>query len=172
MAFKIPGVAESLSGVPELWDANLHRPYIDGVVVTSTAADLNLSAGLVAGAITTGAVKYFDKEVTCAQGTAVVTAICTIPIGSIILDIFTYCTEAFDGATTKTFEVGVSGNTDKYIDPLDCPVTLAGVMDIFIGTNQDQKTAESLSAAVIIQSVHTNTTTATAGKIRGRVIYC
>ena len=144
----------------------------NGVVISSTPADLNLVAGFVAGAVTSGLARYYEVEITCANGTDVVVPIVVIPAGSIILEVTTRCTEAFDGATTTTFEVGVSGNTDKYIDPSDCPVTLAGVMSIGEGTNQDQKTTEALGASMTIQAVYTNTATATKGKMVVKVVYC
>lgn len=173
MAYDIPGVGKSLNDV-----VTLTHPKLDGVLkinsvdLTSVAADLNLVAGLVAAAITTGFAKYFEKEVDCSIGaTATVVAIVTVPAGSIILDVLTYCTEAFNGATLHTFEVGISGNTDKYIDPVDCPHTLAGVMSMMTGTNQDQKTAEPIGAAMVIQAVWTNTGSVTAGKMKVKVIY-
>jgi hypothetical protein len=41
MAYTIPNIGSSLQGVVDLTDPNLHRPYIDGVVVSVTAAQLN-----------------------------------------------------------------------------------------------------------------------------------
>lgn len=145
---------------------------VNSVLMTSTPADINLVAGLAAGAITTGLTQYFEKEITCANGTATETAIVTIPKGSIILEVMTLCTEAFNGDTTKTFKVGLTGNTDKYIDDVDCPVTLDGVMGMVMGTNQDQKTPEPCGAAMAIVATHTNTATATAGKMKVKVVYC
>ena len=169
MAYKIPGLGESLDGVPQLWDTQLKgTTTVTGTLVVGGAS---FTVGTSDGSITTGNVKYFDKEVTCSNGTAVETAIATITAGSIILDVMTICTEAFNGGTTKTFKVGLHANTDKYIDDVDCPVTLAGVMDIFIGTNQDQKTAEPLSADMIIVSTHTNSAGATTGKVKVRIVY-
>ena len=144
---------------------------IDEVAITATPADLNLIAGLAAPAITTGMVKYFEKEITCSVGIAQTGAIVTVPLGAVILDVMTHCTVAFNGDTTTTFEVGLAANTDKYIDPVDCPVTLNGVMNIPIGTNQDQKTTEVLGAAMAIIYTYTNTAKATAGKMKVKVIY-
>jgi len=179
MAFKIPGIADSLQGVCEFWDTVFHNVtnikdtfQIEGVTVTAKAADLNLVAGLAVGAITSGAVKYFETEVTCANGTAVETAIVTIPKGSDILDIMTTCTEAFNGGSTKTFQVGLTANKDKYIDDVDCPVTLDGVMSMMSGTNQDQKKPEPLGSAMAIVSTHTNSAGATTGKMKVKVVYC
>lgn len=186
MAFKLPGLTELLQGIPEFWDAILRHKTrvidtldfesgstlkIEGVQVTSKAADLNLVAGLAVGAITSGLVKYFEKEISCPNGTAQTGAVVTVPAGSIILEVMTTCTEAFNGGTTKTFEVGVTANTDKYIDPVDCPVTLNGVMCLVGGTNNDQKIAEATGAAIPIIYTYTNTATATAGKMKVKVIY-
>jgi hypothetical protein len=180
MGIKIPGLVDNPNVVPEFTDALLRgttdlRGYlkVNEVLMTSTPEDINLLAGLVVGAITSGLVKYFEKEVDCSGGgTAQTTAICTIPIGSIILEVMTRCTEAFDGDATQTFEVGLAANTDKYIDPVDCPVTLAGVMAMEMGTNNDQKVKEPLGAAMALIAKWTNTANATAGKMNVKVVYC
>jgi hypothetical protein len=188
MAYKIPGLTQDIKdGVVELWDLILRNKtrvidsvdfesgstlLIEGTTVTAKAADLNLVAGLITGAITSGVVKYFEKGITCANGTAQTGAIVTIPQGAIILEVMTICTEAFNGNATKTFEVGITGNTDKYIDPVDCPVTLAGVMAMEIGTNNDQKLKEPLGAAMALIYTYTNTAAATTGKMKVKVVYC
>lgn len=104
-------------------------------------------------------------------GTATETAVLTVPAGSIILNVMTHCTAALDGDTTKTVEVGLTANTDKYIDPIDAPVTLNGFMDIQAGTNQDQKGAEFCAAAQAIVATWTNTANATAGAVDVYVMY-
>ena len=172
-------IKDKVDGVTELTDVSLKgQLWRDNVAMTATSADLNTIAGVaLAGttpvALATGysVAKVFDKEVTCSNGTAVETAICTVPKGSLILDVMAWCTEAFNGAVTKTFQVGLTGNTDKYIDNADMAVTLDAVLDIFTGTNQDQKTAEPCGTAMAIVSTHTNTTGATAGKMKVKVIY-
>jgi hypothetical protein len=144
----------------------------DSTAINAISADLNLIAGMAAAGITL--VKCLTKTVSCTTGTAVVTSIGIIPVGSVILSVSTLCTVALNGATTTTFEVGIAGNTDKYIDPVDCPVTLAGVWDMSIAAgSNDQKLLEVLPAALTLQSVHTNTTHAGAvlGTIVVKVIY-
>jgi hypothetical protein len=142
-----------------------------GVTLTSVPADLNLLSGYIATGFTP--VKCLSVLVDCSgAGTAQTATIGIIPAGSLILDVMTYCTEAFNSGSAHTFEVGIGGNTDKYIDPSDCPHTLAGVMDIFIGTNQDQKTMEAVTAALTLIATWTNTAAATAGKMLVKVIYC
>ena len=143
---------------------------IAGTAISSVANDLNLLSGLVAAS--KGIVKVYEEEVDCSGGgSAQSEALVTLPAGSVLLEIVTTCTEAFDGDTTKTFEVGISGNTDKYIDPVDCPVTLAGTMSMAGGTNNDQKSAEGLNAETAVVATWTNTASASAGKVKVRVVY-
>lgn len=142
---------------------------INVVGVTSDKDDLNLlsAQALVATAV----VKVYEEEVDCSGGGSAQTeALITLPLGSVIIEIATVCTEAFDGDTTKTFEVGITGNTDKYIDPVDCPVTLNGVMYMFGGTNNDQQNPECV-ASTPLKATWTNDANATAGKMKVRVVY-
>ena len=93
------------------------------------------------------------------------TVTCTlIPADSILLNVVAYVTTTFNGDTTQTIEVGIVGNTDKYIDPSDLdPAAAPGQMDIQAGTNQDQKGQEYCVAATQLICTYTNTTSATAG---------
>ena len=179
MGYDIPGVRADPNAIVSLTAPILKGVVdirgsisVDEVVQTATPADVNLIAGLAAGAITTGLVKYWESELTIPNGTAQTTALFTVPKGSILLNVMTLCTEAFNGDTTKTFEVGVTGNTDKYIDPVDCVVTVDGVMSMTTGTNNDQKLAEPLGAATALIATWTNTATATTGKMKVKVVYC
>ena len=139
--------------------------------VTAVPADLNLVSGLVAAGV--GLVKVATVTVDCSEGgTAETEDIVTLPAGTVILELTTYCSEAFDGDTTKSFEVGIEGNTDKYIDPVDCPVTLDGVMSMMAGTNNDQKVPEVLAAETAIIATWTNTAEMTKGTVVVKVIYC
>ena len=134
--------------------------------VTSTGAELNLLDGK------TGLVNVYEETVDCsAGGTAETKALVTLPAGSIILEVVTLCTVAFDGGTTKTFEVGVAANTDKYIDPVDCAVTLNGFQTMEEGTNNDQKVVEVAAAETAIIATWTNTAEATAGEVKVRIVY-
>jgi len=140
------------------------------VGVTSTKDDINLLSGLVAAS--KGLMKVYEEEVDCTGGgTGETQDLVTLPAGSVILEIMTWCTEAFDGDTTKTFEVGIAANTDKYIDPDDCPVTLNGIMSMAGGTNNDQKVPETVAASTPLIATWTNTANMTAGKMKVRVIY-
>lgn len=143
----------------------------NGVALDADIVDLNLLNGYSAASLEPA--KVFSKEVDCSGGgTAKTTAICTVPAGSILLNVMTLCTEAFDGDATTTFEVGITDNTDKYIDPVDCPVTLAGVLLMTTGTNNDQKVPEALATDTPIIATWTNTANMTEGKVTVKVVYC
>ena len=119
-----------------------------------------------------GTVQVIETAVDCsAGGTAQTAAIGTVPAGSVLLDIVGLTDTAFNGNTTKTFEVGITGNTDKYLDPADFAVTLNAQLDMYGGTNNDQKYPEYLAAATPIIATWTNTAAATAGQVTVRVIY-
>jgi hypothetical protein len=160
MGYDLPRLGKDLDAIPILID-----PILKGTI--------NVQGTMSVGGVSFTQVKCLEVNVDCsAGGTAQTTAIGTVPIGSIILEVLTYCTQAFDGDATTTFSVGVTGNTNKYIDPVDCPVTLAGVMCLAAGTNNDQKVAEPLGAAMAIIATWTNTANATAGKVTVKVVYC
>ena len=170
MGYDFPNLGKDQEAIPTLTNPKLNGTIvINGVTVTATPAELNLVAGIISGGYTL--LKYVELEIVCANGIAQTGAVATIPKGAVIMDVMTWCTQAFNGGTTKTFEVGIAANTDKYIDPVDCPVTLDGVMDIFIGTNQDQKTAEPLGADMPVTYKYTNSAGATTGKMKVRIAY-
>ena len=79
-----------------------------------------------------------------AGGSAQTTAITTVPAGAILLNVTATVVESFDGDTTTTLEVGVSGNIDKYIDTVDFdPEAAVGTVKASLGgTTNDQKVAE------------------------------
>jgi hypothetical protein len=168
MGFNLPGLGKSNEGRPELTNAILSgTTEVSGkILVNETTTPEDLSSGVRT------LPKVFIKEVDCsAGGTAQTATLFTPPAGSTILEVETFCTQAFNGNATKTFEVGVNGNTDKYIDPVDCVVTLAGIMWLQGGTNNDQKKPEAIGTAVALIATWTNTAAATAGKMRVKVIY-
>ena len=119
-------------------------------------------------------IKRIDVTLDCsADETAEALAVGTVPIGSVILGVVATVVTAFDG-TTDTFEVGITGNTDKYIDPLDLDTDGAVGTTIFsaTGTNNDQKVLEYATAAIPIIATYTNTGgTVTAGSVRVQVLY-
>lgn len=107
-----------------------------------------------------------------AGGTATTTAIGTVPAGSILLDVVGYVDTAFDGNTTTTAEVGITGNIDKYIDTVDFDASTKDTqLAMTGGTNNDQKSTEYLGTATPIICTWTNSASATAGQITVRVVY-
>lgn len=119
-------------------------------------------------------VKRIDTLVTALPGgTAQTTAVGTVPAGSVILGVVATVVDPFDG-TTDTLEVGITGNTDKYIDPVDLDTDGVAGTTIFsaTGTNNDQKVLEYATAAIPVIATWTNTGgTVTAGSVRVQVIY-
>lgn len=114
----------------------------------------------------------YTEIVNCSGGGVAQTeALTTLGAGSVIQEIVCNVTETFDGNAVKTFEVGIVGNTDKYIDPVDCPVTSGQVMTMTGGTNNDQKTPEALAAGTALIATWTNNAAATAGRVIVTIIY-
>lgn len=111
-------------------------------------------------------------EVDASAGGSAQTVDCTlVPGGSILLLVMSFCHEAYDGDTTHTLEVGVSGNTDKYLDPVDVPDTAEGQACHIGGTNNDQTTPEILNEDTQLIATWNNTANATAGKHWVLVVY-
>lgn len=119
-------------------------------------------------------IKRIDTLVTALPaGTAQTTAVGTVPAGSVILGVVATVVDPFDG-TSDTLEVGITGNTDKYIDPLDLDTDGVAGTTVFsaTGTNNDQKVLEYATAAIPIIATWTNTGgTVTAGSVRVQVLY-
>jgi len=96
----------------------------------------------------------------------------TVPAGGIIHSIVVHAEVVFNSGGTKSFEVGVSGTTNKYIDPRDfLPGTTNNVAYMIGGTNNTQKTAEFCVAATPIIATWTNTAAASAGRAVVYVTY-
>lgn len=139
---------------------------INGTEVTAEASELNLLDGK------SKLITVAQVEVDCsAGGSAQTQVLATLPAGSILLNVIALVTETFDGATTKTFEVGVTANVDKYIDTADLGVTKGTIVDAISGTNNDQKVIEAIGTATEIKAFWTNTTGATAGKVQVTILY-
>lgn len=94
----------------------------------------------------------------------------TLLNGTTIHEISAVCTVALNG-TSPTFEVGITGNTDKYIDPSDIVVSGLGRATMISGTNNDQKKTEILSADTGIIATWTNGSGATTGTVVVRITY-
>lgn len=108
-----------------------------------------------------------------AGGTATETAIVTVPADSIIMAVYAEVITPMDGDTTTTFEVGLTGNIDQYVDTVDFdPSAAAGTQACSLGgTTNDNKVAEWVAAATAIVATWTNTANMTAGSIRVTVVY-
>lgn len=102
------------------------------------------------------------------------TANCTlIPANSILLDVVAVIAEAFNGDTTTTLEVGVSGNVDKYVDTADFdPSGSVGTAQAMTGGgSNDQGTTEFVAAETQVIATWTNTASADEGIVDVYVIY-
>lgn len=105
-------------------------------------------------------------------GTAQTTSIGTIPAKSLLLGVQARVTTAFDGDTTRTFEVGVSGNIDAYIDTVDFspdPVNTDG--SNIGGVSNDVQAAQWIDDATEVIATWTNDASATAGVVEVSLIY-
>ena len=120
-----------------------------------------------------GTAQVIEKNVDCSANTAgATTAIGTVPANSVLINVIAYCDALFNGDTTTTASVGITGNTDKYIDPSDFDVTTKDAqLDMYGGTNNDQKYPEYLGTATPLILTHINTASASAGEVTIRVLY-
>lgn len=152
-----------------------------GTEITATAAEIN-TVDVTAGTKTASKAVVLDSDSrvigmpitevvvvdASAGGTAQTTNCTLVPANSILLNVTAKVTEAFDGDTTTTLEVGVSGNVDAYIDTTDfdpsgtAETTYASSLN---GTTNDIKTAQWLSTATQLIATWTNTANATAGTV-------
>jgi len=103
-------------------------------------------------------VRSVKVTVDCSEGgAAVATAIATVPINAIILDVVAKVTTALNGDYATDFEVGVTGNIDKYIDNADLDETDATDFQAMTGGgSNDQGSTEFCTAAVPIIATWTN----------------
>lgn len=108
-----------------------------------------------------------------AGGTAQTTNVTLVPAGAVILNVEAKVVTPFDGDTTTTLEVGVSGNDDAYIDTSDFDPSAAAdtVAGSASGTNNDIKYAQYVGAATQLVATWTNTANATAGSVSVTVQY-
>ena len=145
------------------------------VVNIDASGNLEVTGDLdVTGSISAlGTVQVIEKNVDCSANTAgATTAIGTVPANSILINVIAYCDALFNGDTTTNASVGITGNTDKYIDPSDFDVTTKDAqLDMYGGTNNDQKYPEYLGTATPLILTHINTASASAGEVTIRVLY-
>lgn len=108
-----------------------------------------------------------------AGGTGETTNCALVPVDAILMNICAEVAVPFDGDTTTTFEVGISGNADAYIDTSDFdPSAAAGTRAASLGgTTNDNKVAEYIGTAAQIIATWTNTANMTAGSIYVDVYY-
>lgn len=128
------------------------------------------------GAATTGLKRTLSVIATevdaSGGGTGTETAIGTVPAGSVLLAVICEVTETFNGDTTQTIEVGLTGNTDKYIDTSDInPGSGTPQISNFGSTTADQNEPIYLGSDEAIVATWTNTASATEGKAVVRLIY-
>ncbi|NIQ08550.1 MAG: hypothetical protein GWO23_02215 [Gammaproteobacteria bacterium] len=152
----------------------VYAPAFTGTTFTATTVTADTVAGT---AWTNGGTTFYPVMVdvtavdASAGGSAQTTTCTAVPAGSIILNVIGVVTATFDGDTTTTIEVGVEGNTDKYIDPSDLDPAGTNQLDIIAGTNQDQKGMEYCTATTTLICTWTNTASASAGAASIYVVY-
>jgi hypothetical protein len=146
-----------------------------GAAVADPAA-ITAGAAAITGVATTQA-GHLSRVVTnvdaSAGGTAQTTPIVTVPANSLIVGVEATVVTPFNGATTKTLEVGVTANPDQFIDTVDFdPGAAAGTDAGSIGgANNDTKVMLYTDAAVAIEALWTNVTAATLGSVNVSVIF-
>lgn len=141
--------------------------YVGGSKVVGTRG------AVVADVATTkGGVHQVVTTVSSAAGGTAQTANCAlVPAQSLILAVEAEQTVAMDGDTTKTFEVGVSGNADAYIDTSDFDPSGTNKACSALGTNNDIKYPQYVATATQVIATWTNTASATAGSTKVTVVY-
>lgn len=115
-----------------------------------------------------------EYSVACNEDkTAAAPVLITLPAGSTIHDITAHCTAAMDGTGAKTFEVGVSGTADKYIDQAEFDSSSLNDWQAMTGGGSNgQGTAEFLLSDTDILATWTNTGgTPSAGTVSVRITY-
>lgn len=142
-----------------------------GQVFGSLSGEL-LQAGIYKDMIRRLKMVFKDVDAS-AGGTAQTAALFTIPANSILIMVMAKVVTVFDGATTQTLEVGITGNIDKYIDTTDFDPSAAVNTNAssLNGTTNDQKTVEYIAAKSPLIATWTNVTTGTAGKVRVYALY-
>ena len=139
--------------------------FEEGVGQGTAVADLtDGSAAAIINSVTVDA---------SAGGTGQTTNLTLVPANSLLLAVCAEVVTPFDGDTTTTLEVGISGNADKYIDTSDFdPSGVAGTNYCNIGgTNNDQKTPEWIDSASQLIATWTNTASAAAGSVAIYAVY-
>ncbi len=160
----IKGLATDLTDPDSIWaKIGAEFNYLDvtaGMATASKALVLDANSRIDKFAITEAVV--VDAS---AGGVAQTTNLTLVPAGSILLNVTAVVTEAFDGDATQTFEIGVSGNADAYIDAVDFDP--AGAVNTYAsslnGTTNDIVAPQWLPTATQLIATWTNTASATKG---------
>jgi hypothetical protein len=119
-----------------------------------------------------GLVKVVQTEVDCSGGgQSQDEVLATLPSGATLLNVVAVVTEQFDGDSSKTFEVGVDTNEDKYIDSSDLGSSADSFEDMINGANNDQGSVEAILTETEIKAFWTNHDNATTGKVKVTIIY-
>jgi len=149
--------------------------YIGGTQVTATASELNSLDGVTktANELNSATVTVSTTVDASAGGTAQTATLNTIPATSLLLNVLVVVDTPFDGDTTTTLEVGVSGNIDNYIDTTDFdPSNAAGTAANSLGgTTNDQTLIEYVHTATELIATWTNTANASAGQVTVYITY-
>ena len=103
-------------------------------------------------------VRTTKVSVDCSEGGATMTtAIATIPINAIILEVVAKVKTALNGDYATDFQVGVAANADKYIDNADLDETDATDYQAMTGGgSNDQGSPEFCTAAVPVVAIWSN----------------
>lgn len=144
---------------------------VDGkqVLKAQEATILDAAASTVAATTlvpNTGIVRAFKEVDASAFSGVTETALFTMPARSLLLCVEAKVIEAFDGDTTTTFEVGLTGNIDQWIDGTDFePETLNLLRSNLAGSNNDETIPTYHSTAQAFVSTAVNDSNNTAGKV-------
>lgn len=113
-------------------------------------------------------VHYLRKTITFADAGTTVT-VGTIPAGSLVLPELSgvYVTTAFNGDTTNTCDIGISGTTEKYSS--DLALGTVGYIEQDVITGSSASVGLTTAAETIIATV-VSTASASAGS--AEVIFC
>jgi len=102
-----------------------------------------------------------------AGGTAQTTNLMTVPAGAFIKEVMAVVNTPFNGASTTTLDVGISGTASKYIHHTD--FNAGGSANTFMsmtgGTNNSTKHTDYRASSTQLIATWTNTTGASAGNV-------
>lgn len=155
-----------IDSITTLGATTLTGTTVTGTTVTGTT--VNAGAGGLSVPIT-----ILTTVDSSAGGVAQETNCALIPADSILLNVTAVVAAAMNGDTTKTLEVGVTGNIDAYIDSTDFDPSAAAdtYASSLNGTTNDVVTPQWLAAETQLIATWTNTASASAGSTLVYVTY-